>query len=403
MEHSQHGLLEELLAPRREDWTTFQSELVVNEFFPSGSGWSFESYDRETLELSAVSNHSFLELITSPVIPCFECPLSGSGTYPLFQDGFAAPDFASSREKKIDLTPLPNSLVQGDRCNASMVEDGEFDHLGSDLQSLEERSSSCKVETEQSTFNVGLSVERKNKNKKVEGQPSKNLMAERRRRKRLNDRLSMLRSIVPKISKVIISVSLSLILKTFSRLLATCCIKETFSRTNEQMDRTSILGDTIDYMKELLDKIHNLQEEDRQAGVRPMNLVGNLKQLDVNEQTRNPPKVNIFCITLTHESVIYLTNSPKIIRSQFLQFDVERRNIGTRIEICCAAKPGLLLSTVHTLEALGLDINQCVLSCFSDFSLRASCFEAVEHQTMITSEDIKQALFRNAGYGGRCL
>lgn len=56
-------------------------------------------------------------------------------------------------------------------------------------------------------FDVGFCGpvgERKSKGvKKVSGQQSKNLMAERRRRKRLNDRLSMLRSVVPKISKVI--------------------------------------------------------------------------------------------------------------------------------------------------------------------------------------------------------
>ncbi|KAJ0025275.1 hypothetical protein Pint_08548 [Pistacia integerrima] len=52
---------------------------------------------------------------------------------------------------------------------------------------------------------------------------------------------------------------------------------------------------------------------------------------------------------------------------------------------------------------LGLEIEQCVISCFNDFSVQASCSEETEQRTLISSEDIKQALFRNAGYGGRCL
>nr|AKN09558.1 basic helix-loop-helix transcription factor [Salvia miltiorrhiza] len=153
----------------------------------------------------------------------------------------------------------------------------------------------------------------------------------RRRRKRLNDRLSMLRSVVPRISK---------------------------------MDRASILGDTIDYMRELLGRINNLQEETHL-----------FKDVKPNE--------------------ILLRNSPK--------FQVERGNPDTRIEICCGGKPGLLLSTVTTLEALGVEIQHCVISCFNDFALQASCSEDLKKIAILDPEDIKQALLRNTGYGGKCL
>ena len=60
------------------------------------------------------------------------------------------------------------------------------------------------------------------------------------------------------------------------------------------MDRTSILGDTIDYMKELLEKINNLRQEVEVDS----NMAGIFKDVKPNEiLVRNSPKVWIFPIT----------------------------------------------------------------------------------------------------------
>ncbi|KAJ1380189.1 Myc-type, basic helix-loop-helix [Sesbania bispinosa] len=326
MELSQLGFLEELLAPRKDTWNALSTGL--NELLPSG--WSFDSFEENPA--LATLNPSFAAFST-PIDHRFECPYGSEAAYP-YVDGFTMPELDSSYTRNDESAPV---LPQEDNPSVEDI-DEEFGFLGSDKQCLEQIKNSCKIEeqvTEIPVFNMGLCGDKKPKSKRLEGQPSKNLMAERRRRKRLNDRLSMLRSIVPKISK---------------------------------MDRTSILGDTIDYMKELLERIGKLQEE-MEEGTNQINLMGISKELKPNE----------------------------------VMFDVERRDQDMRISICCATKPGLLLSTVNTLEALGLEIHQCVISSFSDFSLQASCSEADGQRNCMSAEEIKQALFRNAGYGGRCL
>ncbi|GLU02719.1 hypothetical protein SLE2022_199590 [Rubroshorea leprosula] len=172
------------------------------------------------------------------------------------------------------------------------------------------------------------------------GPQSKNLMAERKRRKKLNERLYTLRSLVPKISK---------------------------------LDRASILGDAIEFMKDLQKQAKELQDEleehsdlddDRGAkntcsvlnGVRSVkhpwgniqseSLMQNAVPMDPKSENENGSKQN-----LDSEHVDDKTQQMEV-QVEVAQMDGNK----FFVQVFCEHKPGGFVRLMEVLDSLGLEV-----------------------------------------------
>ncbi|XP_076891954.1 transcription factor SCREAM2-like [Bidens hawaiensis] len=141
--------------------------------------------------------------------------------------------------------------------------------------------------------------------KKAKGSPSSNLPAEWKHRAKLSERLISLWSVVPKITK---------------------------------LDRASTLGDAIDHIKDLSDKINKLKLELESAPL-PTPAVAPIAAQE--EASQHPTRI-----------------------------EVRKREGGiVIIHMRCSWRPGLLHSIAKTLNNLGIDSQDVVYNCLDGFIL----------------------------------
>ncbi|KAJ7978637.1 putative Transcription factor [Quillaja saponaria] len=209
------------------------------------------------------------------------------------------------------------------------------------------------------------------------GPQSKNLVAERRRRKKLNDRLYALRALVPKITK---------------------------------LDRASILGDAIEYVKDLQKEAKELQDdleehsEDDAAKRNSMNanhinnvqsdmLCQNGTNLGIKPE-RGKSTLNEFQAAdghITKQNQDLETSNDK---TQQMEPQVEVAQIDENeffIKVFCEHKPGGFVRLMEAFHSLGMEVTSANVT--TNKNLVSNVFKVEKKDSeIVQAEDVRDSL-----------
>ncbi|KAJ0092504.1 hypothetical protein Patl1_24807 [Pistacia atlantica] len=176
------------------------------------------------------------------------------------------------------------------------------------------------------------------------GPQAKNLVAERKRRKKLNDRLYALRALVPKISK---------------------------------MDKASILGDAIDFIKDLLKEIKELQDE--------------LEENSDDEGKRQEPQHrNSSTLPKVQNQDLEITND----KTQQMEVQVEVAPLDGNelfVKVFCEHKPAGFVKLMEALNSLGLEVTNANITRFR--GLVSNVFKVKKKDSeMVQADHVRDSL-----------
>lgn len=170
--------------------------------------------------------------------------------------------------------------------------------------------------------------------------PSKNLVSERRRRKKLNERLYSLRALVPKISK---------------------------------MDKASIVSDAISYVEDLQKQVDNIQAD--------------INALESGKGSSQQAPCHESDDATTVRRALFTT---QFLEHRILELEVSQMEEQTyNLRIHCKKGPGVLVQLTSALEALDLEIVNANLTSVNDHVLNTVVVK-VGNGEIMTQEELKR-------------